>query len=99
MSGLQSQADILDIVTQLVSMMSILVAQYVHTSQTTLGSEGGDARAFGTVMFVVSNTVLLVVHAVLVAVPLWKKVSAGYAAIKERLAPGANQSIISFLSL
>ena len=99
MSGLQSRTDTLDIATQLVSMVSILAAQYVHTSKTTYGSDGGDARAFGTVMFVVSNTVLLVVHAVLVAVPLWKKISAGYSAIKERLAPGANQSIISFLSL
>ena len=94
MSGLQSQADTLDIVTQLVSMMSILVAQYVHTSKTTYGSEGGDARAFGTVMFVVSNTVLLVVHAVLVVVPLWKKVSASYASVRERFAAGANKSII-----
>ena len=94
MSGLQSQADTLDIVTQLVSMMSILVAQYVHTSKNTYGSEGGDARAFGTVMFVVSNTALLVVHAVLVAVPLWKKVSASYASVQERFAAGANKSII-----
>ena len=94
MSGLQPQADTLDIVTQLVSMMSILVAQYVHTSKTTYGSEGGDARAFGTVMFVVSNTVLLVAHAVLVAVPLWKKVSASYASVQERFAAGANKSII-----
>ena len=70
-------------------MMSILVAQYVHTSKTTYGSEGGDARAFGTVMFVVSNTVLLIAHAVLVAVPLWKKVSASYASVRERFAAGA----------
>ena len=74
--------------------MSILVAQYVHTSKTTYGSEGGDARAFGTVMFVVSNTVLLVAHAVLVAVPLWKKISASYASVQERFAAGANKSII-----
>ena len=94
MSGLQSRTDTLDIATQLVSMVSILAAQYVHTSKTTYGSEGDDARAFGTVMFVVSNTALLVVHAVLVAVPLWKKVSASYASVRERFAAGANKAII-----
>ena len=93
MSGLQSQVDNLDIVTQLVSMMSILVAQYVYI-QGFYGSEGDDARAAGTVMFVVSNTVLLIVHAVLVAVPLWKKVSASYASVRERFAAGANKAII-----
>ena len=93
MSGLQSQADTLDIVTQLVSMMSILVAQYVYTSKLTYGDEGGYARAAGTVMFAVSNTVLLVVHAVMVAVPLWKKISASYASVRERFAAGANKSI------
>ena len=94
MSGLQSRVDTLDIGTQFVSMVSILVAQYVHTSKTTYGSDEGFHRAFGTVMFVVSNTVLLVVHAVLVAVPLWKKVSASYASVRERFAAGANQAII-----
>ena len=74
--------------------MSILVAQYVHTSKMTYGDEGRDARAVGTVMFAVSNTVLLVVHAVLVAVPLWKKVSAGYASVQERFAAGVNKRII-----
>ena len=80
-------------------MVSILAAQYVQTSNTTYGDEGAHGKTVATLIFVVSNTLLLVLHAVLVAVPLWKKVSAGYAAIKERLAPGANQSIISFLSL
>merc|ERR1712086_122111 len=89
---LQSQADTLDIVTQLVSMMSILVAQYVHTSKMTYGDEGRDARAVGTVMFVVSNTVLLLVHAGLVAVPLWEKISASYASVRERFAAGAEES-------
>ena len=89
MSGLQSRVDTLDIGTQFVSMVSILVAQYVHTSKTTYGSDEGFHRAFGTVMFVVSNTVLLVVHAVLVAVPLWKKVSDSYASVRERFAAGA----------
>jgi hypothetical protein len=89
---LQSQADTLDIVTQLVSMMSILVAQYVHTSKMTYGDEGREARAVGTVMFAVSNTVLLVVHAFLVAVPLWEKISASYASVQERFAAGAEES-------
>ena len=75
-------------------MVSILVAQYVHTSKIIYGIEGGYARALGTVIFVVSNTVLLVVHAVLVAVPLWKKVSASYASVRERFAAGANKAII-----
>ena len=88
MSGLQSQADTLDIVTQLVSMMSILVAQYVYASKLTYGDEGGHARAAGTVIFAVSNMVLVVVHAALVAVPLWKKISASYASVQERFAAG-----------
>ena len=74
-------------------MMSILVAQYVYTSKLTYGDEGGYARATGTVIFVVSNMVLLVVHAVLVAAPLWKKISASYASVQERFAAGANKSI------
>ena len=73
--------------------MSILVAQYVYI-QVFYGSEGDDRRAAGTVMFVVSNTGLLVVHAVLVAVPIWKTVSVRYASIQERFAAGANKSII-----
>ena len=73
--------------------MSILVAQYVHTSKMTYGDEGRDARAVGTVMFAVSNTVLLIVHAALVAVPLWEKISASYASVQERFAAGANKSI------
>ena len=85
--------DTLDIVTQLVSMMSILVAQYVHTSKLAYGDEGRDVRAVGTVMFAVSNTVLLVVHAALVAVPLWEKITASYASVQERFAAGANKSI------
>ena len=75
-------------------MISILVAQYMQTSKMAYGDEGREARAFGTVMFVVSNTGLLVVHAVLVAVPLWQKISAGYASVQERFAAGANKSII-----
>ena len=73
--------------------MSILVAQYVHTSKMTYGDEGRDVRAVGTVMFAVSNTVLLIVHAALVAVPLWEKIYASYASVQERFAAGANKSI------
>ena len=90
MFGLQSQADTLDISTQLVSLMSIMSAQYVATSKIPFGDEGDYGKAGATVLFVVSNTMLLAVHAVLVAVPLWKKVSAAGLKLQEHFAAGAN---------
>ena len=75
-------------------MVSILAAQYVQTSNTTYGDEGAHGKTVATLIFVVSNTLLLVLHAVLVAVPLWKKVSASYASVRERFAAGANKAII-----
>merc|ERR1712086_141402 len=68
---LQSQADTLDIVTQLVSLVSIMLAQYAYATTDAFSAEEKYGKAMATVMFVVSNTTLLVVHASLVAVPLW----------------------------
>ena len=93
MFGLQSQADTLDISTQLVSLMSIMSAQYVATSKIPFGDEGDYGKAGATVLFVVSNTMLLAVHAALVAVPLWKKVSAVGLKLQEHFAAGANKNI------
>ena len=90
MFGLQSQADTLDIITQLVSMVSVLVAQYVQTSGTTYGNEADLEAALATVIFVVANAMLLVVHAALVAVPLWKKVSAVHDKLQAHFAAGAD---------
>ena len=85
MSGLQSRVDTLDIVTQLVSMLSILLAQYAQTSKIMYGDEREYGKAVATVMFVLSNTVLLAVHAVLVVVPLWQKICATYTSVRSKL--------------
>ena len=78
-------------VTQFVSLMSIMFAQYVATSKIPYGEEGDYGKAVATVLFAVSNTVLLGVHVVLVAVPLWKKVSAVWIKLQERFAAGDNK--------
>ena len=85
MFGLQQRVDTLDIVTQLVSMLSILLAQYAQTSKIMYGDEREYGKAVATVMFVVSNTVLLVVHAVLVVVPLWQQICATYTSVRSQL--------------
>ena len=93
MFGLQSRVDKLDIVTQLVSMLSILLAQYAQTSKVMYGDEREYGKAVVTLMFVLSNTVLLAVHAVLVVVPLWQKICVTYTSVRskleERFATGA----------
>merc|ERR1711957_36309 len=42
-------------------------------------------KAVATVMFVMGNTTLLVVHASLVAVPLWQQMSAGCTSARDKL--------------
>jgi hypothetical protein len=90
--GIQRQADTLDIVTQLVGMVSILVAQYVETSEIPYGDEGVSGKTAATLLFVVSNTMLLVVHVVLVAVPIWNKMSAVRDKLQECFAAGATKA-------
>ena len=93
---LQSQADTLDIVTQLVSVLSIMLAQYAYATTDAFSAEERYGKAMATVMFVVSNTTLLVVHASLVAVPLWQQMSArctsARAKLQESFAAGAHKS-------
>lgn len=76
--GSQSKADTLDIVTQFISLSSIMLAGYVHVSKHIYGSEGTQGKAVATVMFVASNLMLLVVHMALIAVPLRAKIKAKF---------------------
>ena len=75
-----------------------MLAQYAHATTDAFSAEERYGKAVATVMFVVSNTTLLVVHASLVAVPLWQQMSAGCTSAREKLherfAAGANQSHI-----
>ena len=73
-------------------MVSVLVAQYVQTSGTTYGNEADLEAALATVIFVVANAMLLVVHAAraLVAAPFWKKASAVHDKLQEHFAAGAD---------
>ena len=48
-----------------------MLAQYAYATTDAFSAEEGYGKAVATVMFVLSNTALLVVHARLVAVPLW----------------------------
>ena len=79
-------------------MVSIMLAhtQYAYTTEHAFSAEERYGKAVVTVMFVVSNTALLVVHASLVAVPLWHQTSAGCtsagAKLQEHFAAGANRS-------
>ena len=66
---LLSHANTLDVVTQSVSMVSIMLAQYVYA--TNLNSEGSTGQATATVTFVGSNILLILIHARLVAAPLY----------------------------
>ena len=74
MLGLQAKADTLDIVTQSVSMVSILLAQYAQSTKYAFGTEGEDGNAVATFLFVSINLVLILVHLVLIAGPLKAKV-------------------------
>ena len=75
-----------------------MLAQYASTTTDASSAEQRYGKAMATVMFVVSNTTLLVVHASLVAVPLWQQMSTGCtsarAKLQERFAAGANKSHI-----
>ena len=71
---LLGDANTLDITTQSVSLMSIMLAQYMHA--TSLRSEGAIARKLATLFFVGSNLALTLLHARLIAGPLLAEMQA-----------------------
>ena len=77
---ISSKADLLDLITQATSMVSVLVAQYVYAldldPQTT-----GNGRQAATVLFVGSNISLTALHISMIAAPLFAKVQAAYLAV------------------
>ena len=80
MVGLQPKADALDIVTQFVSLLSIILAQYVYIERYSYAaaSGGNNGKAVATVLFVGSNAVLLLVHLFLIGGPLWDKTKTAF---------------------
>lgn len=80
MVGLQPAADALDISTQFVSLLSIILAQYVYIERYSYAaaSGGNNGKAVATVLFVGSNAVLLLVHLVLIGGPLWNKTKTAF---------------------
>ena len=77
---LSSGANTLDITTQSVSLMSIMLAQYMHA--TSLRSEGVIARKSATLFFVGSNIALVLLHARLIVGPLLAKTRALVAKVR-----------------
>ena len=73
-----------------------MLAQYAYATTDAFSAEERYGKAMATVMFVVSNTTLLVVHASLVAVPLWQQMSARCTSARDKLeesfAAGAHKS-------
>ena len=65
----QSQVDTLDIATQFVSLMSIMLAQYTYST-----NKSGPGKAVATVLFFGINLVLVIAHLSLIAVPLRDKI-------------------------
>ena len=80
MVALQPKADALDIVTQFVSLLSIILAQYVYIERYSYAaaSGGNNGKAVATVLFVGSNAVLLLVHLFLIGGPLWDKTKTAF---------------------
>ena len=75
-----------------------MLAQYAYATTDAFSAEERYGKAMATVMFVVSNTTLLVVHASLVAVPLWQQMSAGCTSARDNLqesfAAGASKRVL-----
>ena len=71
---ISAKADTLDITTQSVSLLSILLAQYMHA--TEIINEGSTARKVSTVLFVGLNLLLILVHFRLIVTPLAAKLRA-----------------------
>ena len=87
----QSQADTLDIATQFVSLMSIVLAQYTYSSKDEyhpsskgdLSSESNLGKAVATVLFFGINLVLVIAHLSLIAVPLRDQMSTKFVQVQD----------------
>ena len=68
-----TEADTLDTVTQAVSMVSILLAQYVHAASHCSEVMSQTAKKVATVLFLVSNVVLTLAHLRFISAPMFAK--------------------------
>ena len=75
-----AEADTLDTVTQAVSMVSILLAQYVHATSNYSEGMSKTGKKVATVLFLVSNLVLTLAHVRFISAPLFAKVREAFVA-------------------
>ena len=75
-----AEADTLDTVTQAVSMVSILLAQYVHATSHYSEGMSNAGKKIATVLFLVSNVVLTLVHLRIISAPLFAKLRIAFSA-------------------
>ena len=75
-----AEADTLDTVTQAVSMISILLAQYVHAASNYSEGMSNAGKKIATVLFVVSNVVITLAHLRIISPPLFAKLRKAFAA-------------------
>ena len=74
------QADTLDTITQAVSMVSILLAQYVHATNHYSDGMSRAGKKLATLLFLGSNVVLTLVHLRFIGAPLFAKLRAAVCA-------------------
>ena len=70
---LLGKADTLEIKTQVVSMVSILLAQYVHAASHYSEGMSQTGKKIATVLFLVSNAVLTLAHLRIISAPMLAK--------------------------
>ena len=77
---LLAKADTLDTITQGVSMVSTLLAQYVHAASHYGEGMSNTGKKIATVLFLVSNVVLTLAHVRIISAPLFAKLREAFAA-------------------
>ena len=75
-----SKADTLDTITQAVSMVSILLAQYVEATSNYSDGMSNAGKKIATVLFLLSNVVLTLAHLRIISAPLFAKLRRAFAA-------------------